>query len=407
MGIEADRQRFAEKLQSGELKIISESSRATLGRRAVNLNFRSGKGLGGAASRSKAQPKPEMPDILALTEAAGTWARSKTSGSLDRAKDIRRDKLRAVGEFFAFIEKDLPEVRPPDVRLWIESLEARGLAATTIYSRCCHLSSFFRWIMEQEELKPFFRLNPVKAALPKFPKPYESEHTRALDDASLKRLWAVMEEAARTSVVGLRDYSIFLFFVSTGDRRAEIARLRGQDIILDGGGGGGLTYYTRRKGGERSGRRIEEADVARTLVKYIKRTRRMPERVFGGSDPLWLAHDRAKKARKDKNRESAAAKSPTASPLLKGAAKVVEKGLTSRAFDRRMKLYAERAGVPNFHLHQFRHTVAVAVAEETGSLREAQEMLGHRSMQTTRTYVPNITVRGNAHSSLLKSRVHG
>jgi len=39
--------------------------------------------------------------------------------------------------------------------------------------------------------------------------------------------------------------------------------------------------------------------------------------------------------------------------------------------------YAEASGIGHFHIHQFRHTFARIVAEESGSIIEAQEALEH------------------------------
>jgi len=58
-----------------------------------------------------------------------------------------------------------------------------------------------------------------------------------------------------------------------------------------------------------------------------------------------------------------------------------------------MKAYAKEVGIENFHLHQTRHTFARWAAEESGSLHEVQEALGHKNAVTTRVYVQRIAVR--------------
>ena len=58
------------------------------------------------------------------------------------------------------------------------------------------------------------------------------------------------------------------------------------------------------------------------------------------------------------------------------------------------------------HIHQMRHTFARIVAEETGSIVETQDALGHKSLSTTRVYVQRITVRKDKHSEVILKRVN-
>ena len=57
------------------------------------------------------------------------------------------------------------------------------------------------------------------------------------------------------------------------------------------------------------------------------------------------------------------------------------------------------------HLHQLRHTFARIVAEESGSLVETQEALGHKHLQTTRVYVQRIAVRRDKHGAKVATRL--
>jgi site-specific recombinase XerD len=72
--------------------------------------------------------------------------------------------------------------------------------------------------------------------------------------------------------------------------------------------------------------------------------------------------------------------------------------LTSHAFAKNLKHYAREAGIEKIHIHQTRHTFARLVSEETGSLAETQEALGHKNLATTRAYVQRIAVRRDKHS---------
>jgi len=50
------------------------------------------------------------------------------------------------------------------------------------------------------------------------------------------------------------------------------------------------------------------------------------------------------------------------------------------------KVVRRRTGVGGFHVHQLRHTFACSWIEKGGSLAALQELLGHRSIQTTQRY---------------------
>lgn len=346
------------------------------------------------------------PDLLAQVRAAALWAQVSTNADLQRADDIRRDKLRAVREFLGFIEKDLLDVTPLDVQQWQTRLERRGLKATTVYTYCAHLSGFFEWLRRQPELRLYFSFNPVRAAFPKCPAAYQSKGTRSLTDQQLAALWQAVETEARAaSLVGLRDYAIFLFFAATGARRSEILNLEASDIELLPGGG--LIYYPRAKGGERSGKTLDDGEVRAALLEYLMATGR-GRRALGKCEPLWLAHDNAAPAREEpKVGTAAGGKTKLKLIVQKPAGSQKLKPLSSRAFAYRMKVYAARAGLAQFHLHQLRHTFARVVAEEAGSLSAAQEALGHRNLKTTAVYVRNVSIRADQHSSRLKSRIKG
>jgi homoserine acetyltransferase len=58
--------------------------------------------------------------------------------------DIKRDKSNAVLSFFGFSGKHPAAVTASDVKRWQVEMEEKGLAQTTVYTRICHLSSFFR-----------------------------------------------------------------------------------------------------------------------------------------------------------------------------------------------------------------------------------------------------------------------
>jgi integrase len=310
--------------------------------------------------------------LPALRNAVRLWADSSTVQDSARREDLLRDKQSAVTAFFRFAAKHPGEVNPQDVKYWQESLEARGLRAATIYVRVSFLSSFYEWLMRDPELGALIGKNPVGQARPRAPKPYQTESVKALTDEEVKKLLeTVGRKAAVGDTVGKRDYAMLLLFVATGMRRAEILSLRGRDVRVDDG----LILTSRVKGGSYAGREVAEPRVKEALLDYLESAGRLD--VLRTDGPVWTRHDHA---------------GPP------GAA------LNSHSFVKNLKRYAREAGVEGFHLHRTRHTFARIVAEDSGSITETQEALGHHNASTTRVYVQRISVKRDKHSGRVLGR---
>jgi integrase/recombinase XerD len=311
---------------------------------------------------------------VAFRNAVGLWAEQNTRPeTLARAEKLK-DKVTAVTSFFDFSKKHPADVTPEDVSRWRQAMEARGLKPATVYARISRVSAFYRWLMSDPQLSRLIRANPAALARPRYPRPYQSESTKALSDEEMNSLLAVVRKLAATgSVVGKRDYALLLFYFLTGLRRSEVIGLRGTDLETRDGV---LVIKYRRKGGKFTAREVSDPSAFEALEEYLKAAGR--ENVTGTARPLWTRHDRAGRP---------------------GAP------LTSRAFVENLKEYAREAGLAHIHLHQTRHTYARIVAEETGSFIEAQEALDHENQATTRVYVQRITVKKDRHGSKVSARI--
>jgi integrase len=117
--------------------------------------------------------------------------------------------------------------------------------------------------------------------------------------------------------------------------------------------------------------------VKEALLDYLRASGRLD--TMDAEAPLWTSHDRTS--------------------LHSGGQ------LTGHAFAKRVKVYAEWAGIGDIHLHQTRHTFARWVSESTGSMIETQEALGHRHLATTRVYVQRVAVKKDRHSTWILDRV--
>lgn len=307
-------------------------------------------------------------ESIALRNAVSLWAAATTDATSVRRLDLLRDKARAVIAFFDLMEKHPAAVLPADVKRWQEAQETAGLTPATVYTRLSLLSSFFEWAMRERTLGAVLTSNPVGLARPKAPRAYQTESTKALSNEELRSLLAVVKSRAQDlmAVAAKRDYALLLLYVLTGMRRQELISLRGRDVELRDDA---LIISGRVKGGDYVGREVRDPVVRVALLDYLRASGR-PD-VLGSERPLWTRHDRAGKP---------------------GAP------LTSHAFVLNMKVYAEEAGIKDFHLHQTRHTFARLVAESTGSIVETQDALGHKNPATTRVYVRRIAVKRDKYS---------
>lgn len=311
----------------------------------------------------------------ALLNAVMLWAEANTRPeTLDR-RDKLKDKVTAVNSFFDSVGKHPGEVTTEDVSRWRRLMEARGLKPATVYARISRVSAFYRWLMGNPELSTLIRTNPAVQARPRYPRPYQSEATKALSDEEMNALIAVVKRLSDSgSVVGKRDYALLLFYFLTGLRRSEVIGLRGKDLEFKDGT---FIIKYRRKGGKFTAREVSDPSLRQALSAYLEAAGR--GNVLGSDRPLWTRHDRA------------------GSP---GAP------LTSRSFVENLKGYAREAGLQHIHLHQTRHTYARIIAEETGSFLEAQEALDHENQATTRVYVQRITVKADRHGSKISARIN-
>jgi integrase len=315
----------------------------------------------------------------ALRHALRLWAESSTAPSTERREEIQGYKQRVVSSFFSLVGKSPGEVTALDVEGWRDRLgrakpDGLGLKAGTVYARVCFLSSFFEWALREPSLRGQIRGNPARLALPKAPKAYQTESVKAWTDEELQSIvGAVRAKAAAGDIVGKRDYALLLFYLATGMRRQEVISLRGGNVKIDDDV---ITIAGKVKGGDYVGREVRDPLLRGALLDYLSSSGRLS--ALKTDSPLWTRHDRAGRP---------------------GAA------LTSHAFVKNLKRYARGAGVGDVHLHQTRHSFARIVAEETGSLTETQDALGHRNASTTRVYVQRIAVKRDRHSHRVTGRL--
>ena len=323
-----------------------------------------------------------------LNNSIEKWTQSTTDQTLVRAKDITRDKTRAVQSFFGVIKKQPDKINSQDVLEWQKDLHERGLSERYIYANLSHLSSYFEWL-RKTELGAFLKVNPVHASMPKPPKKYNSPKAKSLTDEELTKLWLHVEKQSQDdrNLLAIRDYAIFRFFTATGMRREEVINLGMEDIRLEDNQ---ILIHSRIKGGNYEWRTINDEEVKEALERYLRLTKRKSLVGIKGR-ALWIRFDRAAKAAEiDRKIDDPLGDEPR---------------LSSHSYDRQIKKYAQEASIGHFHIHQFRHTFARIVAEDSGSIIEAQEALGHKDIQTTQIYINRIKFKKDKHSRSVRDRI--
>lgn len=305
----------------------------------------------------------------AVAASIDLWASSTTDPDTDRLADLLRDKRTAVADFFTFCGKRPQDVTPLDVREWQEDLTTRGLSSATVYSRVSKLSSYYKWMLENETLQQVIRSNPVDLARPKSPKAYQK--AQALSDEDLDALVQTITAAAAHSLTGKRDYAMFLFYILTGHRREEVCRLTWGDLKRNGR----LTVRFLVKGGDYVTEQVNMI-CYEALTEYLRAAGRFDTLTV--DSPLWVGHDRAGQA---------------------------TGRLSSHSFSKNLKRYARAAGLGDIHVHQLRHTVARLVGEDTGDMTAVQRVLGHKNLQTTRVYAQQVMVKSDSHSQAIARRL--
>lgn len=321
---------------------------------------------------------PTSTALSSLQPIVDAWAKTCTDLESSHAAHLLRDKREAVMSFFRFTGRPPAACTTQDAQDWIADMEAAGLKQATIYARVSRVSAFYKWVAANANGGTVN--NPVAAVRPKAPKPYQSEKTKALSDAEMNRLVQLVkykageEDNPRKRLTYLRDYAILVMLFTSGLRINEVLQLTwGKTQIT----GAGVQIETRVKGGTWRTIDINQTLVRDTLLDYISESGRRD--AMKSDSPLWMGH----------------------APQGNSS----EAGLSVRAFSYNMKRYGRMIGRPDLHNHMTRHTYARIIADETGSLTDTQDALGHANAQTTKHYMQRLGVKRDKSSDKVMRRL--
>lgn len=204
------------------------------------------------------------------------------------------------------------------------------------------LRSFLKFMVKNDQ--PV--MHPEKIDLPKS----ESQHMQFLD---VEKIELLLSQPKLSSKAGLRDRAILEVLFSTGLRVSELVGLNVDQV----------NFETREFGVIGKGRRPRVVFLSERAADWLKRW-------LNTRDDKWQpVFTRFAGKKVESNDEGEAMR------------------LTSRSVQRIVDKYVRQAKLPiKISPHGIRHSFATDLLQNGASLRDVQEMLGHKNISTTQIY---------------------
>lgn len=250
----------------------------------------------------------------------------------------------AISGFVLFVQgNNLPqkvsEISANDVRLFLLSLQERGLSPYSIRTYYRTLKTFFNWL----ESEGFIKESPmVRIRSPRLPR-------KIIRPFSREDIDNLLSVCSGNHFVEHRNRAIVLLFLDTGLRLAELASIQLADIDFDR-----ETIRVMGKGAKERVVRIGKT-TQRALLRYIL--------LREDNHPcLWVTEER--------------------------------RPMTRRGIQIAIRRLCQRAGIVDAKCgpHTFRHTAAINYLRNGGDIFTLQNMLGHSTLEMTRRYTNSLGV---------------
>lgn len=301
----------------------------------------------------------------------------------------------SLTRFFRSIPgKDPARVTATDIENFLSqpvtSGKRRGqpMSANTRNSLIGHISSFYTfaaWFIPSGGEEPLFppqKPNPTKGV-------YRSQpmlNYRALDEKEIAAFFAAIPQA---TLQGKRDKALFLCYLFTSRRLAEIARLTWEDIqpgILTDKRGAqheGLIMRYRQKG---RGGQWETAELPRpcydAIVDYLRAAGRLE--TMGKASPLFLPIGPQGRGRRPQSGEA----------------------LNTSTIRHTMKLYCRAAGLDErLSTHSWRHTSVQLRLRNGDELLDIMKVTGHKSLDAFYRYTRGLQSSADEGAAKLEKRL--
>lgn len=253
------------------------------------------------------------------------------------------------------------EVGREEIARWVAGM-AGSVADSTINQRLAAVSSYLTFAEEMGVGSA-----PRLKALRRRVNPYgKSNYLRA------EQARALLDCINRESVQGSRDYALFLMFLATGRRSAEIRQLRWGDFSTDGG----RWFYRWVGKGRKGGVRECPVEVWEAIVVWLNRSGRLVH--MQDEDYIFTAISR----------------SATRLPGVLEGWLPGREPLSMQAVSQLLRRYARKAGIGGrVHIHMLRHSAAMLRKEAGDDVLIIQDFLGHSTVAVTQVYLHQLEQR--------------
>ena len=247
------------------------------------------------------------------------------------------------GGFVAFLEadgiRDVHQITPPLIRLFLVSLQRRGLKDTTQHAHARGIKAWLNWLVDEGvlELSPMRRIRMPRLEK-RVPAPFSADDIRRL-----------LNRCEQATAIGARNHAIVATLLDTGLRATELASLRIGHVDMRSG----LTSVFG-KGGKQ--RQVRVGSRARSTLLRMLAYR-------DGLEPdgaLWVGYDAQGRER--------------------GA-------LTVSGLQTVLVRLGARAGVKPCGPHRFRRTFALWCLRDGMDLHSLRMLMGHSSLDVLQRYL--------------------
>ena len=250
---------------------------------------------------------------------------------------------RALKQFFAYLNLNgIARPSREDIIAFREELKPNH-KPTTVQNYITTVRQFFKWT-EQERIYPNVAEHIKGAKL-------DAAHKK--DYLTSKQVKTILSGIDRSSLQGLRDYSIVVLMITAGLRTIEVIRADIEDLRAVGDS---TALYIQGKGKDEKTDYVKVAEPAEDAIRAYLKARGETE----PKQPLFTS---------EANRNNG-------------------ERLTTRSVSRIVKEALIEAGYDSDRLtaHSLRHTAATLNLLNGGSLAETQQLLRHTSINTTMIY---------------------